>query len=355
MLMTLILSNDDVEKAFSIKDCLDVMAESYREQAASRAVNRPTCHSYLPHSLPNSTYSFKSVDGGVGKYGVLALRVTSDIVQEQEMHGTVRLEKIPLAGKGMFVGLVQLFSAETGELLAIMPDGLIQQTRVGVTSALGMKVMARKNAEVLGLIGSGGQARAHYRYMTAVMPIKKVKVFSPNPEHRNAFVEAMAAETGVPGEAVNSAEEAAKGCDVICSATNSSGPVIKLDWLMPGMHYNSIREFETDLGVLDKCDVIAIHTNFGGIQHYQPVGIDGDMPGVRREKPRDWTKYPEICEMIAGKIPGRANNKQITFFLNNVGTGVQFAAMGYCAYRTAKEKGMGHEIPSEWFMQDIKP
>ncbi|HUF41335.1 MAG TPA: ornithine cyclodeaminase family protein [Verrucomicrobiae bacterium] len=353
--MTLILSNDDVEKALTVKECLNLMEESYREQAASRAVNRPTCHSYLPHSLPNATYSFKSVDGGVGKYGVLALRVTSDIVQEQLVHGSVRLEKLPLAGKGLFVGLVQLFSAETGELLAIMPDGLIQQTRVGVTSALGMKFMARRESQVLGLIGSGGQARAHYRYMTAVLPIKKVKVFSPNPEHRKAFVEEMAAATGVPGEPVQSAEDAAKDCDVICSATNSSRPVIELAWLKPGMHYNSIREFETDLAVLDKCDVVAIHTNFGGIQHYQPPGIIDDMPGVRREKPRDWGRYPEICELIAGKRPGRTSDKQITFFLNNVGTGVQFAAMGYCAYKAAKEMGIGHEIPSEWFMQDVKP
>ena len=77
--------------------------------------------------------------------------------------------------------------------------------------------------------------------------------------------------------------------------------MVQIDWLKPGMHYNSIREFETDLTVLEKCDVIAIHTNFGGIQHYQPPGIDDDMPGVRREKPRDWTKYPEICDLIAGK------------------------------------------------------
>ena len=214
------------------------------------------------------------------------------IVQEQEIHGTVRLEKIPLAGKGLFVGLVQLYSSETGELLAIMPDGLIQQTRVGVTSALGMKVMARKNSETLGLIGSGGQAKAHYRYMTAVMPIKKVKVFSPNAEHRKAFVAEMEKETGVAGEPVASPEEAVRGCDVICSATNSSRPVVKLDWLEAGMHYNSIREFETDLDVLNQCDPIAIHTQFGGIQHYQPPGIIEDMPGVRREKPRDWTKYP---------------------------------------------------------------
>ena len=110
--MTLILNNEDIQKALSVKKCLDVMEESYRELASSRAANRPTCHTYLPHSLPQSTYSFKSVDGGVGKYGVLALRVTSDVVQEQHINNSVRLEKLPLA-KGMFVGLVQLFSAET--------------------------------------------------------------------------------------------------------------------------------------------------------------------------------------------------------------------------------------------------
>jgi len=352
--MVLILSNSDVQKALQVQECLDVMEDSYREQAVSRAVNRPTCHSYLSHSLPQSTYSFKSVDGGVGKLGVLALRVTSDVVQEQNLHGSVRLEKIPLAN-GMFVGLVQLFSSETGELLAIMPDGFIQQVRVGVTSALAMKVMARKNSEVLGLIGSGGQARAHYRFMTSVLPIKKVKVFSPNTEHRNAFVAAMTQETGIPGESVASVQEAIRGCDVICSATNSSRPVFSTDLLEAGMHYNSIREFETDITALEKCDVIAIHTNFGGIQHYQPPGIVDDMPGVRREKPRNWTRYPEICDLIAGRAPSRANDKQITFFLNNVGTGVQFAAMGYCAYKGAKQRCLGHEIPTDWFLQDIKP
>jgi ornithine cyclodeaminase/alanine dehydrogenase-like protein (mu-crystallin family) len=353
--MTLILSNQDVQQALTVNECLNVMEESYREQAAGRAVNRPTCHTYLSHALPQSTYSFKSVDGGVGKFGVLALRVTSDVVQEQHVSNSVRLEKLPLAGKGRFVGLVELFSAETGELLAIMPDGLIQQTRVGVTSALGMKFMARKNSKVLGLIGSGGQARAHYRFMTSVMPIEKVKVFSPNAKNRERFAGEMSQETGVPGAAVESAEDAVKDVDVICTATNSSRPVLKLEWLRPGMHYNSIREFETDLVALDKYDIVAIHTQFGGIMHYQPPGVIEDMPGVRREKPRDWSRYPELCDLIAGKARSRTDDNEITFFLNNVGTGVQFAAMGYCAYKGAKAKGLGHEIPTDWFLQDIKP
>jgi len=352
--MTLILNNDDVQKALSVAQCLEVMEDGYRELAASRAVNRPTSQTYLPHSLPDSTYNFKSVDGGIARYRVMALRLTSTIDQEQRVRNTVRLEKLPLAG-GQYTGLVQLFSSETGELLAIMPDGWIQQTRVGVTSALGMKFMARKDSRVLGLIGSGGQAKSHYRFMTAVMPIEKVKIFSPNPEHRRSCAEEMTRETGVAGEPVDSAEDAVRGADVICSATNSSRPVVDLAWLEPGMHYNSIREFETDLAVLEKGDVVAIHTQFGGIQHYQPPGIVGDLPGVRREQPRDWSQYPEISDLIAGRVAGRSHHRQISYFLNNVGTGVQFAALGYCAYEGAKARGLGREIPSEWFLQDIKP
>ncbi len=353
--MTLILNNDDIQQALNVKDCLDVMEESYRELATSRAVNRPTSHSYLPHTLPQATYSFKSVDGGIKKFGVLALRITSDIVQEKSVNNSVRLEKLPLAGKGRFLGLVQLFSVETGELLAIMPDGLIQQTRVGVTSALGAKALARKNSEVLALIGSGGQARSHFRFLTSVRPIKRVKIFSPNPDHRKAFAAQMERETEIPTEVVDSAEAAIKNCDVVCTATNSSRPVFSAKLLEPGMHYNSIREFEMDEAALERSDVVAIHTRFGGIHHFQPPGIEKDLPAVRREKARDWSRYPEIQDLLVGKVPGRTSDRQVTFFLNNVGTGVQFAAMGYAAYRAAKQKGLGHEIPTDWFLQDIKP
>jgi hypothetical protein len=119
--------------------------------------------------------------------------------------------------------------------------------------------------------------------------------------------------------------------------------VVKLEWLKPGMHYNSIREFETDLTVLEKCDSIAIHTNFGGILHFQPPGITDDMPGVRREKPRDWSQYPEICELIAGKVASRTNDQQISFSLNNVGTGAAVCRHGLRVYKAAKAKVSGHE------------
>src|SRR5439155_14842534 len=123
----------------------------------------------------------------------------------------------------------------------------------------------------------------------------------------------------ISGEPANSAEEAVRDCDVICSATNSSRPVIKTDWLEPGMRYNSIRVFETDLSSLDKCDVVAIHTQFGGIFHYQPPGIVEDMRGVRREKPRDWSYYPEIQVLLIVIVPGRTSDNQNNYLFITFG------------------------------------
>lgn len=353
--MTLILNNEEVQKVLDIKDCLATMEEAYRELATSRAVNRPTCHTYLAHSLPQATYSFKSVDGGIQKFGVLALRLTSDVVKEERLHNNVRLEKLPLAEGGKFLGLVQLFSIETGDLLAIMPDGLIQQARVGLISAMAAKLLCRKNTSTLGLIGTGGQARAHFLSLTTALPIRKVKVFSPNPDHRKRFAAEMARRNGIAIEVVGSVEEAIRDVDLLCTATNSSRPIVRGEMLRPGMHYNSIREFEIDESVFEKSDVTAIHTRFGGIQHFLPPGLKEDLPAVRREKPRDWSRYPEIGDLLIGRVPGRTRDDQITFFLNNVGTGVQFAAVGYFIYRRAKERGLGREIPTDWFLQDIKP
>ena len=215
--------------------------------------------------------------------------------------------------------------------------------------------MCRENATTMGLIGTGGQARAHFRFLTRVRPIRKAKVFSPNSEHRKIFSEEMGRENGIDVEPVESAEQAVKGTDLICTATSTSSPIMKGAWLEPGVHFNSIREFEVDETVFSRSDIIGIHTRQGGIQHHLPAGLQEDLPGIRRERPRDWSRYPEIGDLLTGKVPGRTSEGQITFFLNNIGAGVQFATMGYTLYRSAKEKGLGREIPSEWFLQDIKP
>jgi ornithine cyclodeaminase/alanine dehydrogenase-like protein (mu-crystallin family) len=350
--VTLVLDNADVARALDVGECLTACRDAYGALAAGGAVNRPTTQTYLPHSLSRSTYGLKSVEGGVRAFGVMALRIASDILREEETSGTLRLNKLPLAN-GRFVGLVQLFSIETGELLAIMPDGLIQQARVALTSALALEPLAREDAARLALIGTGDQARSHFRIFTAVRRWTEVRVFSPNAEHRAAFVDAMAG-CGVPLRAASSVEESIEGADVICTATNASRPIVSARHLAPGVHYNAIREFEVDESVFGASDVVAIHTRFGGSHHYLPPGCE-HLPGVRREKARDWSRYPEIGDLLAGHGPGRSSARQVTFFLNNIGTGVQFAAVGYAVWRGARRLGLGRELPGEWFSQDLKP
>lgn len=352
--MTRILNNDDVRKAMNIDECLEAIATAYRDLPDGRSVNRPTSHIYTHHSMADASYSFKSVEGAVERFGTLALRITSDVVREETYNATVRLEKLPLAGKGLFLGLVQLFSLETGELLGIMPDGVIQQTRVAVTSALGAQVMCRPEATRLGLIGTGGQARAHFRLLTHVLPIDTVKVYSPRPEHREAFAEEMGKTDGIDVEPTGSVATAIAGCDIICTATSTSSPIISGDMLEPGVHYNAIREFEHDESVFAKADITGIHTRMGGIRHHLPPDVE-HLPGIRQETPRDWSIYPEIGDFLSGRAPGRNDTSQITFFLNNIGTGVQFAAMGHCILEAAEKMGLGREVPSDWFLQDIKP
>ncbi len=351
--MPLILNNHDVQQSLDVRECLAACENAYRELTTGRAVNRPTTQTYLAHAMPNASFSFKSVEGGVTAAGVMALRIASDIVREEVASGTLRLNKLPLA-HGRFVGLIELFSIETGELVAIMPDGYVQQIRVALTSALGVKYMARPESRTLGLIGTGDQARAHLRVFAATHPYSSVRVFSPNPAHRDAFVRDMASECGIPIEAVDSVRDAVEQRDIVCSATNASRPFMTGDLLEPGMHYNAIREFELDETVFTDSDVVAIHTRFGGAYHYLPTGYD-TMPGVRREKPRDWSRFPDIADLVSGRAAGRTSATQTTFFLNNIGTGVQFAAVGAVALRRARELGLGHEAPSEWFTQDIKP
>src|SRR6201993_2140020 len=159
--MTLILSNDDVGKLVTMPDCIAVLEEAYLELAEGRGVSRTRSDSITPTSgRGDALYSLKSMDGVIPKLGVGAVRINSDIVTWPKKGNNMRREKIPAAPNNRYVGLVLLFSVENGEPLAILPDGVMQRTRVGAANGLGIKHLARKNAKSLGILGSGWQAGA---------------------------------------------------------------------------------------------------------------------------------------------------------------------------------------------------
>jgi alanine dehydrogenase len=330
----LVLSNDDVARLLSIEDCMAALEPMYRDYAAARALLSPRVDNIAPTRLAGGYYAFKHMGGTWPAQGVQALRINSDVITHPLIDGKPRRVKKPMAG-GRWVGLVLLFSTETGALLAMFPDGVMQRLRVGAASGLGLKHLAREDASTLALIGSGWQAGAQLMAARAVRKFREVRVYSPRRESREKF----AAENHVI--CAGSAEACVQGADVILAATSSMVRVIEPHWLQPGMHVGCIKSQEIDGALLDRCDRVFVHDRQQAKQYNN----------VMARKSR----YPDLGELLSGTAPGRQRTQEITCFANNVGTGLQFAAAGAYLLRKAREQSAGTELPDDWFTEDVHP
>jgi ornithine cyclodeaminase/alanine dehydrogenase-like protein (mu-crystallin family) len=326
----------------------------YRDLAQGRAVNRPQSQTYLPGPLQDSSYCLKTVEGGGQSLGVMALRLTSDVLAEETVDGVIRRVKVPAAPGGRFLGLVLLFSLENGTLLAILPDGIIQRLRVGASSALATREMARADARTVGLVGAGAQATAQLTGLATVRELERVRVYSPTAARRHAFARDMTGRLGVPVDAVDEAQAAVDGADIVLTATSSATPVIDDGWLQAGMHVGFIREFEMSDAVLARADRVVTHTKQADIDHHTPVGQEA-LAHTQRGRGITWGRYPDLAEVLAGSASGRASPDEVTLFMNNFGVGIQFAALGAHAYHAALERGLGRDIPDDWFLEAIQP
>lgn len=357
--MTLLLNNKDVEKVLTMSDCLDVLEESFRDFANDRAVNRPRSHSYIPLDK-NTFYLFKSMDGGLPRYGVYALRISSDIIQETLVDGRRRRIKIPAAPGNKWLGLVLLFSIHTLELLAIIQDGYLQRMRVGATSGIAAKYLSRDNSSIAGLIGTGWQAGAQVMALKEVRKLEKIKVYSPNRDNRNKFAETWMKKTGVNIEPVDEPYEAVRDVDILVVATNSLEPVFKGEWLEPGMHVNSIQGRELDNTTLECSDFVVVRAREQPTHWIMGKEIPGEVSRQKQLTPELEKKLRELGEIVAGKVEGRADPEQITLFGGggtggSSGLGIQFTAVGYAVYKNAQKYGIGREIPGDWFLEDVHP
>ena len=352
--MTLLLTNDDVEQVLGMPAALAALEPIYRELPEGRAVNRPQSQTYLPGPLTGSSYCLKTVEGGAQTLGVMAIRLTSDVLRAENSDGVERRVKVPAAPGGRFLGLVLLFSTENGSLLAILPDGIIQRLRVGASSASAARAMAREDACVVGVIGAGAQAAAQLLGLALVRQLESVRVFSPTVSRREAFAHTLGSRLGRPVEARQAARQAVDGADIVLAATNSATPVIEAEWLSGGMHVGFIREFEMSDTVLARADRVVTHTKQGDIDHYTPTGRE-ELAQTQRGRGIEWGRYPELADVLAEQATGRGDADELTLFMNNFGVGIQFAALGACAYNGARERGLGRELPDDWFLEAIQP
>jgi ornithine cyclodeaminase/alanine dehydrogenase-like protein (mu-crystallin family) len=262
-----------------------------------------------------------------------------------------------------------LFSTKNGKPLAIINDGVLQHMRVGACAGLGVKHLARTDASVVGMIGSGGMARTYLRAFAETRPLKRVKVYSRSSDRREKYAAEMSSLLGIPIEAFGDPEPVIRGSDIVATCTDSIVPNLsEPEWIEPGMHLTSldIREFATD-AVYRRCDVVIRLGDFtlpplpqeAGFRPFHFAGYAAGQPEELARIPQSGVKvstekYPTLLELLTGKVLGRTSPDQITSFINSGTQGLQFASVGGMVYRLAKERGVGRELPTEWFVQDVR-
>jgi ornithine cyclodeaminase/alanine dehydrogenase-like protein (mu-crystallin family) len=358
--VTLILTNQEIESIFALDECFEALEPALIDLGNGRAVNMPRQDLLVPGQLESSYHGLKTSCAALPSAGVTTMRVTSDVLTWPVIAGRQRRVKVPRAAGGKYVGLVLVFSNESGELLAIFPDGYMQAIRVGVTNALSAKYLARKDSAVMALYGAGWQAAPALLGMMRVLPIEEVRVFSPTQTNREKFVESMGQKVNARLRAVSSPEEAAKSADVVALATNALDPFFPGTWISDGMHITTVRPSELALDALLRCDLIAVSTReaaklftLPGEERKIPEFGRGDYGRAELENTAaDWRNKPELSEIMAGRAAGRTNDRQVTCMLNHLGLGLQFSAAAAKIYKLAKAHNLGKELPAEWFCQD---
>ena len=349
----LLITDPEVRQVLTMRDCIDAMERAFAEEARGIAVNRPRTRYKVPPDLDKPGYMANIIPGAVPSSGVAALRYDSTIVQERVVAGTKRMD-FPSPLKRSW-GFVLLFSLQTGEPLALIHDFSLSAIRVGATTGVAHRALAKKNSKIVGIFGSGNEARTNLGAICAVRSIEQVKVYSVTREHRDRFAEEMTELLNVEVQSVSSPEAVVRGSDIVMCATNSSQPVFDGSWLEPGQLVTTIantdgvhRRTEADATTMIRSDFIVLNSKETAITNQQRELLDLVEGGKF-----GWEKVCELGQVLTGDHPGRKNERQIVYYKSNTGVGIQFAATGALIYEECRKRGLGRELPSEWFGADL--
>jgi ornithine cyclodeaminase/alanine dehydrogenase-like protein (mu-crystallin family) len=237
---------------------------------------------------------------------------------------------------------ITLFDPKQGGISAILEADLIGQFRTGAASGVATKKLARPEAATVGCIGTGKQARTQLLAICKVRSIEKIHAFSRDAARLSAFAARLSEETGVEVVPVEKAEDAARGMDIISTATSSRDPILFGDWLGPGQHINLvgsnfIGKAEADIAVFRKATVVAVDSK------EQAKVEAGDFVGAVNAGILHWSDILEIAPLLVGRYPGREMPEDVTVF-KSLGLGIEDIALAVRIVELARQKGIGREI-----------
>jgi len=245
----------------------------------------------------------------------------------------------PAKGKDAHQGAVMLFSRETGELLALMNASEITAIRTAAVSAVATRLLAREDAQQLGIIGAGVQARTHLAALAAVRPVRRARVACRNIEHAEQLAREMQSKFSFPIEPVRTNQEAVCEADVIVTATSSLEPVIDRDWISPGAHVNAIGTHSPNSREIDSATMAAARIFVD--RRESALNESGDYLLAAKEglvSPE--SIVGEVGELLIGTKTGRTSSTEITLF-KSLGLAIEDVVSADYLYHKAKAQQAG--------------
>jgi alanine dehydrogenase len=365
----LLIDNDVVSRVLDMGSTVDALEGVFHEMAAGDAVGMGRIDLYVPSGQETAPfYRWAVMTGGSRKDGYVCARMLSDMVSWPRQHGRVRENKYARA-PGTFCGLLFLFSIADGTPVAMINDGLLQHMRVGGGAGLGAKYLAREDSRIVGMIGSGGMARTYLDALCHVRRIETVRAYSPNRDNLERYAREMRERHRLEVIVTSSAKEAATGADIVAICTSSNEPVFLNAWLEPGQHVTNLTSADIEPTLARAVDV-AVRAGEATPRlkatseqtFYARAGFLSYVAGTDEERsrvphvdlPDEIISMPRLTDIIAGRHKGRTDARQTSFFLNVGAIGAQFEAVAAVVYERARALKLGHEIPTEWFLQDVR-
>ena len=318
--MALFLSEEEVAKLLPMDECIDVLEEAFKHSSDGKTDIQPRSRI----RMPNGFFHFMAAaDAGHGVFGYKAY------------------PSFPGPNGSKF--LVMLYDYESGQLLACLESGRLGQIRTGAASGLATKYMAQDNASMVGVIGSGLQARSQLEAICAVRDIKQAKVFSRREERRTDFANRMSGRLQIDIQPVATSEECVSDSDIVVTITSSREPVFKGDSLKQGSHVNAAggnhwMRAEIDERTVTRSSLIVV-------DDLEQAKVEcGDLLSAEARGMFRWDMAQELRDVVGGRIPGRSSKDNITLF-ESMGVALEDIAAAQFVYHKAVEQGIGQELP----------
>jgi alanine dehydrogenase len=316
--MTLFLNEADVARLIGVDDAIEALDELFRQPDVAAVTNVPRIRA--------------PVGGGT-------LRITAAVLHFRGYYG-VKVSSTAVFGTN--AGRLFYLYKDSGDLAAIIQVFTLGTFRTGAASAIATRYMARPDASVLAVIGSGRQAITQALAISRVRDLREIRVYSRTEENRLAFCSELE-RRGIKARGVGSVEEAVRQADLIVTATTATTPVLESALIAPGAHINAIgANYETrrelDSATVARASVIATDD----LEQVRYEAMDIIRPV--EEGLLSWDRVASLGDIVARRRPGRGAADEVTLF-KSLGVAVEDVAVALRAYERAESLGIGTRLP----------